>query len=287
MSSPSWSHEGIVELVRKHPQLAPLLLSGPLGVAVPEFSEARYEPATMTELKPARIHADAVVVLYHDGQPVLGIVVEVQGGVDKDKLFAWPAYATWLRRAMECEACVLVIAQTEAVANWAARTIVIGPGGAFQPLVLRPSSVPVIEDVATAEQAPELAVLSAVSHGRGEVETAVRIALAATIAAHGLGRDRFLLYFGLIRAALSEAARKAFQMHPQGAQFFDESQQRSFERGQAQGQAKTIVAVLEARGLAVTDEQRERILASTDPAELERWARKAAVVASTVELFAD
>jgi hypothetical protein len=76
-------------------------------------------------------------------------------------------------------------------------------------------------------------------------------------------------------------------MHPQGAQFFDESQQRSFERGQAQGQAKTIVAVLEARGLAVTDEQRERILASTDSAELERWARKAAIVTSADDLFAD
>lgn len=283
MSSPSWSHEGIVELVREDPRLAPLLLSGPLGVTMPEFSEARFQPATMTELKPAHIHADAVVVLYHDGRPVLGIVVEVQGGVDEDKLFAWPSYATWVRRALRCEACVLVIAQTEVVANWAARPIVIGPGGVFQPLVLRPSSVPVIEDVPTAEQGPELAVLSAMSHGRGEVETAVRIALAATIAAHGLSRDRFLLYFGLIFAALSEAARKAFKMHPQGAQFFDESQQRSFERGQA----KTIVAVLEARRLTVTDEQRERILASTDSAELERWARKAVTVASTDELFAD
>lgn len=72
-------------------------------------------------------------------------------------------------------------------------------------------------------------------------------------------------------------------MHSQTVRFFDESQQRSFERGQA----KTIVAVLEARGLAVTDEQRARILASTDSAELERWARKAATIASTDELYAD
>jgi hypothetical protein len=163
----------------------------------------------------------------------------------------------------------------------------IGPGGVFQPLVLRPSSVPVIEDVAAAQEAPELAVLSAMSHGSGEVETAVRIALAATIAAHGLGRDRFLLYFGLIRAALSEAARKAFQMHPQGAQFFDESQQRSFERGRVQSSAEAVLRVLARRGIAVSDEQRERILASSDLETLDRWLDRAITASSTDELFAD
>jgi hypothetical protein len=287
---PSWDHEGIVELVRKDPRLAPLLLAGPLGVELPAFSEARLEPATMAELKPAHIHADAVVSLHDGGKAVLGVVVEVQGGIDEDKLFAWPSYATWTRRALRCEACVLVIAQSESVANWAARPIVIGPGGVFQPLVVRPSSVPVIEDIEEARKAVELAVLSAMSHGAGDADTAVRVALAASAVAFEHGRDDFLLYFGLIQRALGAEARRKFQMHPEGVRFFDESQQQSFdkgvEKGVAQARAQAVIAVLEERGIAVSDEQRARIMACSDLAMLDRWLRKAATAARADEIFA-
>jgi hypothetical protein len=284
---PSWDHEGIVELVLKDPRLAALLLAGPLGVELPQFSEVRRQPATMTELKPARIHADAVVSL-HDGEtPVLGVIVEVQGGIDDDKLWAWPAYATWTRRALRCDACVLVIAQTESVANWAARQIVIGPGNVFRPHVVRPSAVPVIEDVEEARKAVELAVLSSMSHGGGAVDTAVRVALAASTVAFELGRDDFLLYFGLIQRALGAEARKKFKMHPQGVRFFDESQQQSFDKGRASEKRADVLAVLEARGKSVTDAQRARIEACSDMAQLDRWLRLAATVTTADELFAD
>lgn len=111
------------------------------------------------------------------------------------------------------------------------------------------------------------------------------MALAAATAAQELGRDRFLLYFGLIRAALSEAARKAFQMLPQGAQFFDESQQQSFDRGRAAEKAAAVLEVLEARGLSVSAAQRERILGTKDLEILTRWVRRAVTVASADSLF--
>lgn len=258
-----------------------------LGVELPQFSEVRRQPATMAELKPARIHADAVVSL-HDGEaPVLGVIVEVQGGIDDDKLWAWPAYATWTRRALRCDACVLVIAQTESVANWAARAIVIGPGNAFRPHVVRPSAVPVIEDVEEARKAVELAVLSSMSHGGSEVDTAVRVALAASTVAFELGRDDFLLCFGLIQRALGAEARTKFKMHPQGVRFFDESQQQSFDKGRASEKRADVLAVLEAREKSVTDAQRARIEACGDMAQLDRWLRLAATVTTADELFAD
>ena len=136
-----------------------------------------------------------------------------------------------------------------------------------------------------ARKAPELAVLSAIVHGGGHVETAVEVALAASTAAHDIDRDRFLLYFGLIRAALGEAASKVFEMHPQGAQFFDESLQKSYERGRATTTSAAVLAVLEARGLAVSDAQRERITITTDLETLDRWVRRTATVSSTDELF--
>ncbi len=277
----SWDHEGIVELFRSDPGLAVQLLRGPLGLELPPFAEARVETGALTQLNPAELRADLVISLSVSGHPVLAVIVEAQRDEDADKLFSWPAYVGSLRHRLRCPVCLLVVTQSERVANWASRTIVVGPGCSLSPLVLRPSSVPVISLVEEARQAPELAVLSAMVHGGGHVETAVEVALAAASAAHGLDRDRFLLYFGLIYAALSEAARKAFQMLPQGAQFFDESQKQSFNRGKS----SAVLAFLEARGLPVSDAQRERILATTDLETLDRWIRRAATVPSAEALF--
>jgi hypothetical protein len=126
-------------------------------------------------------------------------------------------------------------------------------------------------------------------HGGGHVETAVKVALTALTAVHDLDRDRFLLYFSLIRAALSEAGRKAFSMHPQGVQFFDESLQQSFNRGHIEGRAAEkaadVLDVLDARGLAVSDAQHERIVNCKDIEILTRWVRRSATIVSTDELF--
>ncbi|KYF73763.1 hypothetical protein [Sorangium cellulosum] len=53
-----------------------------------------------------------------------------------------------------------------------------------------------------------------------------------------------------------------------------------------QAKAAPEAAVLEARGLEVPTEVRERVLASTELAELDRWLRRAAVVSDTRELLA-
>jgi len=281
----SWDHEGVVELFRNDPHLAAALLQGPLGLELPPFVEARVETGALTQLNPAELHADLVVSLTDGAKPVLSVIVEAQREPDAEKLFSWPAYVASLRHRLRVPVCLLVVTQSERVANWASRTIALGPGGSLSPLVLRPSSVPVVRQVEEAREAPELAVLSAMVHGGGQVDTAVEVALAAATAAHELGHDRFLLYFGLIRAALSEAAGKAFQMLPQGVRFYDESLQQSFDRGRAAEKAADVLEFLEARGLAVSEAQRERILATSDLELLARWVRRAATVTSSDALF--
>jgi hypothetical protein len=46
-----------------------------------------------------------------------------------------------------------------------------------------------------------------------------------------------------------------------------------------------VLAVFEVRGLAVSAEDRARILDCKDVAELDRWLRKAVTAASVAELF--
>jgi len=59
---------------------------------------------------------------------------------------------------------------------------------------------------------PQLAVLSVMAHGGGDVEMAVSIARAAVYAVLPLPPEQRLLYSILIERALSEAARKAMDM---------------------------------------------------------------------------
>lgn len=213
---PSLSHEVLLLLFRNRPELAPELLQEALGVELPAYTEVRVESADLTEAVPAEYRADLVVLLV-DGKPVFAIVVEVQLARDDRKRFTWPVYAAGLRARFECQAVVLVVTPGMDVARWAAEPIVLGPGNSFTALVLGPDAVPVITDQARAEAEPELAVLSVMAHGKSDVERAVQIALAAVAGAKRVSdRDLSVLYSDLIDAALSEAARKAFQMLPQG-----------------------------------------------------------------------
>lgn len=55
--------------------------------------------------------------------------------------------------------------------------------------------------------------------------------------------------------------------------------------GKAEGKAEAVVAVLEARGLRLTEQERARILATREIATLNEWLRAAATIGSVGELF--
>src|SRR6478609_8124957 len=172
-SVPSFMHEVLLQLFRNRPDLALELLREALRLELPMYTEARIESADFSQLAPTGYHADLVVLLGDDvnDAPVLGIVVEVQLTPKPRKRFTWPLYLTALRAKLECDTCVLVIAPTIDVARWAAEPIAIGFNSVVAPLVVGPGGVPIVTDVERATRAPELAVLSVMAHGQGDVDT--------------------------------------------------------------------------------------------------------------------
>ncbi|HWO25360.1 MAG TPA: hypothetical protein VNO30_41755 [Kofleriaceae bacterium] len=64
---------------------------------------------------------------------------------------------------------------------------------------------------------------------------------------------------------------------------------KSWDEGRAEARAENganaVLIVLDARGLAVSEADRLRILAQRDPAQLERWLRRAAIASSVVEVI--
>lgn len=100
-----------------------------------------------------------------------------------------------------------------------------------------------------------------------------------------------------IRCALSTAAKEMLEMLLQDYELQDEGLRRALKKGErlgraackaegeAEGKAEDVLAVLEARGLAVTATQRAAVLSTKDVAPLDAWLRGAVTAASTAVLL--
>jgi Arc/MetJ-type ribon-helix-helix transcriptional regulator len=306
----SMKHDGLVSLFRNHPALAPELLQGPLGVALPAWSEVRVESPEFTQVVPTEYRADLVVLL-RKGKPVFAIVVEVQLSRSARKRKSWPVYLTSLRARLDCPAVLLVVAPDAAVARWCAQPISLGhPGFVLQPLVAGPSSIPVILGKQEAGQSPELAVLSALAHGQ-EPKLAPELFEAVASSARSLDPERVTFYLDLVFSSLGEAARRALESIMKSGNYEYQSEfvrkfvaqglemgrqegrqegrqqgrQEGREEGHLEGERQALLKVLEARGLTVSAAARRRILACMEQAQLERWLGQAVTVKSVQELF--
>jgi len=227
-----------------------------------------------------------------EGAITAALVIEVQLGPDPDKRWTWPAYLANLRRRLQRDALLLVVATDATVAAWAETPIAMGqPGWVLRPLVLGPSAVPIVTDPAEAARAPELAVVSVLAH-RLE-PCVVEIARASLEASRALDDERSRLYVDLVFAALPEAARAALEAwmasgtYEYQSDFAKRYVAQGEAKGEAKGRAEALLAVLGARGIEVSEERRIRILACTQLPMLDGWLVRAATARSAAEVFGE
>lgn len=282
---PSMAHEILVDLFKNRPSLAAEILVEVLDLSLPDYTEARIASADLTEIQPAEYRADVVVILFHDGTPVRVVVVEVQLAADPKKRLSWPAYVTVARAVHGCPAALLIVAPDPAVAGWCAEPIATGvPGFVLRPPVLRRTAVPVVTDPGEAARRPELGVLSAMAHG--DTEQGETIAAAVLPAIHGLDDDRGRFYYDLVYNSLNDAARRALETKKmKGYEYQSDFAKKYVAQGRTEEAVHAVLTVLQARGFAVSDAVRERILSQKDPERLERWLKKAAVAASVAAVL--
>ena len=123
----------------------------------------------------------------------------------------------------------------------------------FTPYVLRPSGVPSVTSKRKARKNPELAVLSAMAHGRdADIERAVKIANAAISACSRLDFDHSKIYLDLILNSLTEAARQALNKMDTRTYVYQSEFARTYiargrSEGEAHGRAALIIRLLARR----------------------------------------
>ncbi|MGY4980430.1 hypothetical protein ACWCYL_25330 [Streptomyces sp. 900105755] len=288
------SHEALHRIFQKDPGLLTHALQRVLGVPFPETREFAAMNVDLTEIEPVERRVDTLLRAETDEGTYL-LVVESQGEVDGRKRGSWPYYLSYLYEKYRCEPVLIVITQSSATARWAAQPIRLGLRGweslTVRPLVLGPDNVPVIADERAAVRDVPLAVLSAMTHGRGRNAAAILESLAAAL--RTIDRDSAAVFVQFVDSCLVDpqakqmwrdlmTAMQYFWRHPLAEQVREEGR----EEGRVQERAEMVLRVLEWRGIAVSDSVRERVGACTDLDQLEIWAQRAVHVTDAAELFA-
>lgn len=275
---PSIDHEAPLELFRQAPTLLPALLREALGVTLPAFGAVELHDTDLTEVVPRERRADLVACLRAEGggPVVLGIIVEVQRGLDPDKRYAWPEYAAGLHARLRCPIALVVLAADAGVARWAARPIgSLQLGSTFTPLVIGPAQVPVIS-AERARSEPWLAMLAALVHGDGAAGGAVMAAAAEALGA--LAEPQAVVCYDLLRASLGEAGRRLLEelMQPGKYEYRSDFARHYYREGREEGreegrleEARRLVLALAERHGGLDDGRKARVAACAD---LERLA---------------
>jgi len=102
------------------------------------------------------------------------------------------------------------------------------------------------------------------------------------------------VYLAAVYRALRDKIRTAVEEHIMSMEhlgaielppFMQRMAEASEAKGKAEGKAEAIMDFLDARGVTVGEEARERILACRDLDTLDRWLRRAAVASSIDEVL--
>ncbi|MEV8416925.1 hypothetical protein AB0P45_25460 [Streptomyces niveus] len=288
VSSP---HEAMHRIFQEYPGLFSRV-SEVLGVAFSPPTSVAVLPTDLTESRPVERRVDTLLRLDTEHEEPLLLAVESQGKKDPDKPASWTYYLSYLYAKYKTAPVLLVVCQDRATAEWAARPVHIGPKQwaslTLRPLVAGPHNMPLITNAADARKDLALATLSAITHADDPDIGAILKSLSAALreapeslagplvelTAQGLGkRPAAEQWRNLVAVDLS------FYTSPLSEEIRDE--------GRAQQAARMLLLALERRGVAVSDEARERITSCDDVDLLEQWHGRAITAASAEEIFED
>jgi hypothetical protein len=215
----------------------------------------------------------------------------VQLGIDADKRRSWWWYLVGVHTRHGCDTTLVVVTPSATVARWARTPLTLGhPGATMTPVVLGPEEVPVVTDEARAVEAPELAVLSAIVHG--DTEAGLAVGRAALAGVRALDDDHARLYTDIVFKRVGAEVRAALEglmgietyeyQSEFARRYVAKGREEGRQEGRQEGRAEAVLTVLDARGVALTADERAQVLACADVSTLDAWLRRA-VMAKTAE----
>ncbi|MGW5279237.1 hypothetical protein ACWERI_07220 [Streptomyces collinus] len=290
------AHEGMHRIFQERPEILTPVFKV-LGIALPEKAAAYVLATDVTETRPLARHVDTVLrVDPSDGEDFL-LAIEAQERRDPKKAASWAYYIAYLQSKYGLPVLLLVVCRDRSTAKWAGGPFACGTRGwtaqETYPLVVGPDNLPAITDARTASEKPAMAAFSALAHADSPQGDAILDALGHALAEMDPLAAR---YFGqFLDAALgSTPAGDKWRSIVTFVNFFpgrgtvvEKAYLDGVAEGEAKGEARGVLAVLDVRGIPVSDEVRARITGCPDPGEVNGWLVRAGTVERAEDLFDD
>jgi hypothetical protein len=284
-------HEGPLDLVRQHPEIAVEFVQGNAGIELPGEIAVSLAPTDMSAVIPVQYLADMVVLISDaaTGEPVLAVIIEPQLRDRETKRYSWPVYVTTARRIAKCPAAVLVVLCPDPAEAAKCRQLIRTghPGFDLVPIVIDSGGPPGRNGAGGLY----LTVFAASMGGIDlESEPGARRVLDAMASAEVSDADRLRMTAIILRLA-SDAARQILEAMMTTSEyektFVERIHDQGISEGKAEGKAEDVLKLLDARHLAPSQEQRQRVTSCTDPAQLDLWFDRAITADSADDVFAD
>jgi hypothetical protein len=279
-------HEAPLRLLQDNPKLATELYCGLLGQRLPDYTSVKEGSEAMTRSdKPDKRDCDNLDIYYRDEEPVFALIVEVQRAESEDKWFSWPDYLIAVRSRLRCPVALVVICPDLKTAKWAMAPIETGHAGfTLVPFVIGPDLIPVVTDPAEVRGCEQMALLSAMAHGDGAAGVEVIEALLGVLVE--LPEHLKVKYTRIAINTLSDKALERLE----AAIMTDTARRVTFidraeARGEAKGESRMLLRILEKRGISVDTATEARIVSCTDLDQLDRWGDRALEIERVEELF--
>jgi hypothetical protein len=281
------THEGPLDLVRQHPEIAVEFVQGATGIKLPSEVAVSLAPTDMSAVVPVQYLADMVVLISDaaTGEPALAVIIEPQLRDSETKRYSWPVYVTTARRIAKCPGAVLVVLCPDPAEAAKCRQLIRTghPGFDLAPIVMDSGSPPGRDDTG----GPYLTVFAASMGGIDmESESGARRVLNAMASPEVTDADRLRMTAIILRLA-SDAARQILEAMMTTSDYEKTFVERIHDQGVSEGKAEAVLRILDARRLAPSQEQRERVMSCTDSAQLDVWFDRAITAGTAAEVFTD
>ncbi|GAB2853494.1 hypothetical protein GCM10022221_61220 [Actinocorallia aurea] len=282
-------HEALHRGFQEDTGLVARVLENVLHLALPTFDKIEVLNVDLTDLEPVSRWPDTLLRLESAAGPLV-VIVESQTDTSTTKRRRWARYIAHLQDVYDCDVSLVVTCRKAATARWAAEPFKIGPA-AFPamiviPLVLGPDNVPVITTYDEALRDIPLTIFSALIHGESPNAGAILEVLAdvlATIDPRQAGHLAEFTEGGLGQGPARQKWRTLMATKPYT--YVSETRAQGIKAGRSEQAVKSLLLVLDGRGVTLSDEQRLRITETTDVEQVNRWIVRAATAERAEDIF--
>jgi hypothetical protein len=283
---PSSPHEVLHQVFRQDTALPLRVLQRALGIPLTgddvKVTELNVD---LTEAVPLERRCDTLLMAECNGAKYI-FIVEAQNDRDEAKRSSWPYYIAYLHAKYKCHVNLLVFTSNSHTDAWAGSTIEIGlpnlPSMRVYPTPIGPNLVPKITDQAEADEDPYLTMLSALVHRHDEYIAAILNVLANAFIT--FDKETAADLATRVEAGLGDTVARQIWRNLMTIKPFDYTTELE-ARGEAKGEAKALLMILQGRHFAITDQDRERITSCTDVQQLEAWIDRSITATSIEDVF--